>query len=42
MSAEDVALLQRLTAHRFRVVSDRDDIVVAQRVHPPPRAKGTG
>ena len=33
MSAEDVALLERLTARQFRVVFDRDDIVVAKRVH---------
>ena len=36
MSTEDVALLERLTRHQFRVVYDHDDVVVAKRVHPPP------
>jgi hypothetical protein len=39
MSAEDTQLLDRLTAHQFRIVSDQDDIVVARRVHPPPPKK---
>jgi uncharacterized membrane protein len=36
MSSDDAQLLDRLTAHQFRIVFDRDDIVVAKRVHPPP------
>ena len=36
MSAEDLALLNRLTRHQFEIVFDREDIVVAKRVHPPP------
>jgi hypothetical protein len=37
MSTQDLGLLEKLLAHQFRVVFDRDDIVVAKRVHPPPR-----
>lgn len=36
MSSDDAQLLDRLTAHQFHIVFDRDDIVVAKRVHPPP------
>lgn len=36
MSTEDLELLDRLTTRQFDVVFDRDDIVVAKRVHPPP------
>jgi uncharacterized membrane protein len=36
MSDEDLTLLDTLLEHQFQVVSDRDDIVVAKRVHPPP------
>jgi uncharacterized membrane protein len=41
MSTEDLALLDRLTRRQFRVVSDRDDVVVAKRVHAPPAAPRT-
>ena len=40
LSTDDLALLNRLLAHQFRVVLDRDDMVVAKRVHPPPRHRG--
>jgi hypothetical protein len=33
---EDLRLLDRLLQRQFRLVSERDDIVVARRVHPPP------
>ena len=36
MSAEDLTLLDRSPSTSSAVVSDRDDIVVAQRVHAPP------
>ena len=36
MSSDDLALLDRLTARQFRIVSDEEDIVVAKRVKPPP------
>jgi uncharacterized membrane protein len=36
MSTEDLTLLDRLLRHQFRVVMDRDEMVVAKRVHPPP------
>jgi uncharacterized membrane protein len=36
MSSDDLDLLDRLLARQFRAVLDRDDIVVAKRVHPPP------
>lgn len=36
MSAEDIALLERLVTRQFHVVFDRDGIVVAKRVRPPP------
>ena len=39
MSADDTRLLERLTARQFHVVFDRDDIVVAKRVHPPPAGR---
>lgn len=39
LSSDDAALLTRLLRRQFRVVSDRDDIVVAQRVHPPPERR---
>jgi uncharacterized membrane protein len=38
MSAEDLELLDRLTARQFRVVYDEDDMVVAKRVKPPTRS----
>ncbi len=37
MSSEDAALLARLLRHQFEIVLERDDIVVAKRIHPPPR-----
>jgi uncharacterized membrane protein len=37
MSTDDQALLKRLLAHQFVAVYDHDDIVVAKRVHAPPR-----
>jgi uncharacterized membrane protein len=36
-SAEDATLLTRLLRHQFAVVFERDDIVVAKRIHAPPR-----
>jgi uncharacterized membrane protein len=42
MSVDDLGLLDRLTAHQFHVVFDRDGIVVAKRVHPPPAARAGG
>jgi uncharacterized membrane protein len=36
MSAEDLELLERLTSKQFRIVYDEDDMVVAERVRPPP------
>jgi len=36
MSTEDLGLLERLTQHQFEIVFDRDDVVVAKRVHAPP------
>jgi uncharacterized membrane protein len=36
LSADDIRLLDRLFRHQFRLVSERDDIMVAHRVHPPP------
>jgi uncharacterized membrane protein len=42
MSAEDINLLERLTARQFEIVFDRDDIVVAKRVHAPPAKGGSG
>ena len=38
MSTDDLALFERLLQRQFRAVFDRDDIVVAKRVRPPPRA----
>jgi uncharacterized membrane protein len=35
ISPEDAKLLDHLLHHQFRAVLDRDDIVVARRVHPP-------
>jgi uncharacterized membrane protein len=37
MSTEDLRLLERLAQHQFEIVFDRDDIVVAKRVHAPPK-----
>ncbi len=36
MSTEDLGLLDRLTRRQFEIVFDRDDIVVAKRIHDPP------
>lgn len=41
LGPEDVELLDHLVDHQFRVVLDRDDIVVAKRVHRP-RGRGAG
>jgi uncharacterized membrane protein len=38
ISTEDKALLDHLLSHQFKVVMDRDDIVVARRIHPPRRS----
>jgi hypothetical protein len=37
ISADDSALLRRLLRRQFEVVSERDDILVAKRIHAPPR-----
>ncbi len=42
LSTDDQMLLDRLLAHEFKVVSDREDIVVARRVHPPPQRTRDG
>jgi hypothetical protein len=41
LGPDDVALLKHLVDYQFRVVLDRDDIVVARRVHAP-RKRGSG
>ncbi len=38
ISTEDKALLDHLLSHQFKLVMDRDDIVVARRIHPPRRS----